>query len=326
MPAHARLRAALRGGVRVAVASADADMQQHLGAQVAWLQLLQLETRDAPAAVRWVTAEGFEAEQGFPPAAFAELQALAGKAEASVGGVGVGAGPARRLLAQFGSVEAAMAAAAAGKLKGWAPAVRAALDPATPAHRQLRSNLQLLTAARDPGVLTEAQKQALSFKLPPAGPPRASSAASQEELAWLHPRHAWRWRAVRPLAGATAAALRQQGLRCELKAATAEGLPVDIVVRGSGSSAVAAWVVVCCELDFAAAVPTAARHAAAAPPAQRVHAELRRDAQPAAPRQPALPPLNSAMSRHVQLLRKAAAAAGSSVVCLPWWQLGPEPR
>lgn len=61
----------------------------------------------------------------------------AGKREASVGGAGVGARAARKLLAAFGSIEAAREAAALGQLKGHSPAVQKLFlpgDPGSPPH------------------------------------------------------------------------------------------------------------------------------------------------------------------------------------------------
>ncbi|KAL4451844.1 hypothetical protein ABPG75_007506 [Micractinium tetrahymenae] len=157
---------------RVLVASGDGDMQQLLAPQVAWLQLHNQHSLSWPLGLELVTASAFQQQHGFPAAAYPDWLALVGKREASIQGAGVGGKSAAKLLTRYGGLEAVLAAAEAGELKGWGPAVARLVqggagsggrgsrssgggDDAAWEQRkaQLRRNRRLFAAAADPSVV-----------------------------------------------------------------------------------------------------------------------------------------------------------------------------
>lgn len=60
------------------VASGDSDMQQLLSPRVSWLHLAQAPSLQHPLGLELVTAEAFERQHGFPPAAYPEWLAFVG--------------------------------------------------------------------------------------------------------------------------------------------------------------------------------------------------------------------------------------------------------
>ena len=64
---------------RLLVASGDGDMQQLLAPRTAWLRLLSQPSLQHPLSAELVTAAEFERQHGFPPAAYPDWLALAGK-------------------------------------------------------------------------------------------------------------------------------------------------------------------------------------------------------------------------------------------------------
>jgi 5'-3' exonuclease len=74
----ARALAALRPGLRAAVASGDSDMRQLLALRVGWLQLLDGAGAAQPLGVQWHDLRGFEEAWGFAPALYPDYLSLAG--------------------------------------------------------------------------------------------------------------------------------------------------------------------------------------------------------------------------------------------------------
>jgi hypothetical protein len=290
-----------RRGCFAAVASADADAQQALSERVAWLRLGP-PGAGAPAGLAWETAAAFEARMGFPPAAYVDFLALTGKKEAGVGGAGVGARPAVRLLAEHGSLAAAAEAERAGRLNGWAPAVRAALRPGAAAERVAR-NRALLALRRDDAALPPAGAAALEAALDAAlaapPPAREAPALNSAALARLHPFHAARWRRAAPLAARLAAAVEG----AVAGGAAPGGLPVDVLLPGGRP----AFVLL--DLDFEPGAE-AARRRADAGGASNLGAALL-DGAPAA-----AAGVGGALRRHLAAVRRAAGAAPA---CVPHW-------
>ncbi len=283
------------------IASGDADMQQHLSSHTSWLEILPLTTLQSPAGLAVTDAAAFTAARGFPPAAYPDFLAFTGKRDASIGGVGVGSSAAAKLVKRFGGVEGAVAAAAAGELRGWGPAVEAALSTETNLQR-LRANLEVFRGETDPGkVLTLPQRAALAEL--PSGM-RTAETASPDDLAWLHPYFAGRWRQAEPLAERLALQLEAAGAGpCTVHAFAGPGMPVDLIV---GNRA----VMVAAPCDFAApqeptAPPLLDLAAAAAPEA------LPRLADPCSIGKR----LNRAAQHHISLLKKADAPP----LLVPFW-------
>lgn len=195
-----------------------------------------------------------------PPNGFS-APATAGKKEASIRGADVGAKTAAKLLARYGSLEAVLAAAAGGQLKGWGPAIPGLLGGGSGGAGQgsssgsshsdrLRRNRQLFAANDDPAVVEPRGMQqllaAVEHLQPAAAQPWDSSDGSgssgcsgggssgssiepSAELAWRYPLHARRWRHLQQLAQA----VEQRGSsRWEpQQAATPHGLAVDEVLE-----------------------------------------------------------------------------------------------
>lgn len=165
---------------------------------------------------------------------------MPGKTEASIRGAGVGGQTAAKLLARYGSLEAALSAAAAGELKGWSRAAQNLLsgsggsdgDGGEQQAARWRRNRQLFAANPDPSVVHSQGMQRLLAalqRLQPAaghGEAQLASVVAMPELAWQHPLHTRRWRTLLELAarqqgGSSAAAWQPQ------RAATQQGLAVD---------------------------------------------------------------------------------------------------
>jgi hypothetical protein len=297
------LDAVARRSCFAAVASADADVQQALGERVAWLQFGPLAA-GSPAGLALETAAAFEARVGFPPAAYVDFLALTGKKEAGVGGANVGARPAARLLAEHGSFAAAAEAERAGRLNGWAPAVRAALRPGAAAERVAR-NRALLALRRDAAALPRAGAAALEAALDAAlaapPPTREALALDSAALARMHPFHAARWRRAAPLAARLAAAVEG----AVAGGAAPGGLPVDVLLPGGRP----AFVLL--DLDFEPGAGAARRLAGA-----EAELELRAALLAGAPAITSAAGVGGALRRHLAAVRRAAGAAPA---CVPHW-------
>jgi len=262
----------------IIIASGDSDMQQYLNSSISWLHIAPLPTVTAPAALSVVTETSFSSKYNFPPCAYTDYLALVGKKEASVGGVGIGSSVAAKLLKQFHSIEGIKHAAQKGTLKGWPPAVeeiflnkKAASSPAT----QVERNLEIFSSITNPEVvLTSVQGEKLlaqaatkittnSNSIPSTSNKddilaEASALLSELPLAWQHPFYAIRWLQAGPLAQNLARILECRKLGpCKLQAATAEGLPIDLIIiideGGGGDGNVTdrgIAVMICAPCDF----------------------------------------------------------------------------
>lgn len=185
----------------------------------------------------------------------------------------MGGKTAAKLLARYGGLEAVLAAADSGQLKGWGPAVQHLLessgsqgssssDSGGDWQARLRRNRQLFAASADPAVVEARGMQALQALLeqqqpPPAAQPwDASDAAGSgsieptAHLAWLHPLHARRWRCLQQL---SQAASQQGGGRSSWRpqqAATPQGLAVDCLAEDAAGGRTATLFV--CPADVQA--------------------------------------------------------------------------
>lgn len=254
----------------------------------------------------------------------------AGKKEASIAGASVGARTAAKLLGRYGSLEAVLAASAAGQLKGWGPAVQHLLDDSSPnsggGHREalLRRNRRLFAANSDPAVVGQHgmhQLLAALDKLQPAvrsPAPTASTATSSDcgansssaqpptscsgslpiELAWQHPMHVRRWRHLQQQLAAGAVNSLASRLH---QAVTLQGLAVDELWESPGAEGAPASgrgaTFYVCPCDVAAGSWECA--------AQAVRRQQQQ--QPAGGNHTAslMPLLHGAMRHHVQLVKRA---------------------
>ena len=214
----------------LSIASGDSDMQQYIASatDTSWLEIVPFPTVTAPFGVQRITETDFLNAHGFLPSSYCDYLSITGKkVNASVGGVGIGASVAAKLMKQYKSVEGVEAAAKKGVLKGWPAAVEAAVTSGTPQNAQLCRNRQIFSPEIDPGVvLTKQQRHAL-VSLFAIEEPSSSSSSSKPtrfheqmeaeknhgleesttttttaavtvnagELIWKHPMHATRWRA-----------------------------------------------------------------------------------------------------------------------------------
>lgn len=252
----------------------------------------------------------------------------AGKREASIRGADVGGKTAAKLLARYHTLEAVLAAAADGQLKGWGPAVQHLLEgggskggtsisgggggSSTDWQARLRRNRQLFAASAEPAVVDARGMQALHDLLtvqqqPPAARPwddsngaggscSGSSGAIEAPatLAWLHPLHARRWRSLQQLSQAAS----QQGVGSASwqprQAATPQGLAVDRLAGDAAGGGDATFVV--CPADLQAGAWPKALAAAA-----QQQCEGRDDAQSRL----LMPLLHGGMRHHVRLVQRA---------------------
>lgn len=235
----------------------------------------------------------------------------------------MGARTAAKLLARYGSLEGVLAAAAAGQLKGWGPAVQQFLagsgnskggssssaDGGISSQREalLRRNMRLFAANSDPSVVEPRGMQQLLAALERLGPAESAGAAAAEqrtwessscrppELAWLQPMFARRWRHLLQLAADAAQSSSNNDAWLPGQQATPQGLAVD-ELRGpeadqAGSSGTAVFYV--CPIDVAAGGWNKALSAAStAPQGGDLTAAL-------------MPLLSGPMRHHVRLVQRA---------------------
>lgn len=253
------------------------------------------------------------------------LCTIAGKREASIQGAGVGGKSAAKLLARYGSLEAVLAAAEAGELKGWGPAVARLLqggssqssggskgrassetDAWQQRKAQLRRNRRLFAANTEPSVVESGgwgQLLAALDRLQPAATspwecsvhgrapcvtgPGGSAIIADAGLAWQHPLLARRQQQLQQLLGSA-----RPGL-----AVTPEGLAVDELCSRDSISSIsssrsrAVFHVCPCDVEagsWAAAVAAAGDQA----PGTDSTAAL-------------MPLLHGAMRHHIKLLQRA---------------------
>ena len=257
------------------------------------------------------------------------LPCPAGKPDANIGGLGVGASSAAKLLQRYGSVDAARAAAERGELKGWKPALQELLSGADPAALDtLHRNRQLFSLQRDPALLPAEDRRQLDRAVSRALASRSGTRShgqnqaappSLAELAWAHPLQAARWPGIQPYVQRLVKQLARSGEQCEAQAVVGAGLAADLlVVRsesviGGGSSSSSLALFVAGPTDLSPEAAGRARMACAAAeglPALDPSAVSQRN-------KALLPTLSGALRHHIQLVRKA----GCTVVCFPWWQV-----
>ena len=250
-----------------------------------------------------------------------------------MGGTGVGAATAAKLLQRYGTLEGVMEAGRQGQLKGWGPGVQGLLSGGPQHEQHLRQRRQLFSMHSDPAILREEERQQLRAALAglsvaaawdAAGSGAAADgaqahAAGPAELAWLHPLMAGRWRYIKEPLLRLSAALDAVGMCHTAQAATSSGLAADLLLAPGGSSAAVAVFLVG-RGDLSHAAPLAQLQAAAPPPGAAGEAAraLGDAGQVAALNRLLLPQLNGACKHHVGLLRKA----GLAVASVPWWHLG----
>ncbi|KAG7673188.1 hypothetical protein KSW81_006402 [Nannochloris sp. 'desiccata'] len=346
----------------IIIASGDSDMQQFLTPTISWLHIASLPTLIAPSALSIVTETSFYSKNKFPPSAYANYLALVGKKEASIGGVGIGSSLAAKLLKQFHSIEGIEQAAQQGSLQGWPPAVDAVFlnkNEASSAavSTQLERNREIFSSITNPeAVLTSAQREKLLaqaaarfFSIPSRSREEgralvaATAPSSGLGLVWHHPLHAIRWLQAGPLAQNLAQIFKLRNLGpCELQAATAKGLPIDLLIinegggggGGKGSVDGGVAVMVCAPCDFTISNSTESK-AAKAPQESIENAEhllksIIDDIENASRGGGRLEggvtdpchvgkKLNRAVQHHISLLKKAGVAP----VLIPWWILQP---
>ena len=240
----------------------------------------------------------------------------------------MGGKTAAKLLARYHDLEAVLAAADAGQLKGWGPAVQHLLEGRGSSSNggggsggsggstggdwraRLRRNRQLFAASADPAVVDARGMRLLQERLERQQPAAAaqpwdssgaagsgsSSSRSIEPtagLAWLHPLHARRWRCLQQLSQAALQGGRRSSWRPQ-QAATPHGLAVDGLEAGAAGSGGAATFFVCPADMQAGAWPKA------------VSASRQRPQDGNAAESRALAPLlHGGMRHHVKLVQRA---------------------
>lgn len=304
--------------VSLAVASGDSDMQEHIRDNVSWIHMLPLPDIENPSGLVVVDEASFVHRLGFQPTMYRQYLALAGKKDCGIGGIGVGPATASRLLRQFGGIDGALEAADRGALRGWGAKVSTALAADSPMRVKLRQNRSIfeLPATEQHNLLSEDEMQQLRLVLlsklqtqcDPLTTASKENTGLDAPLVWKHPLHAIRWICIHHLAEEVSRALVSQGHTCQLRAVTAEGLPVDVAVQlQSGERH---NIMVCGECDF---VPGGMNDLMQEGKVAHGFLSFKADMHYSK----VLGKLNRAVQHHVRILRKT----GHPPILIPWWHV-----
>lgn len=237
----------------IVIASGDKDMQHFLETNVMWMDVVAAA---APAGNSKVAAllhdaSSFTSRYGFPPSAYADYLALVGKKEASIGGVGIGASSAKKLLKRFQSLEAAVEAVHVKKQgKGYSSSIVGALTPGTEQYENiLIRNKEIFRVERDPEmVLTEKQRSEIVryYDTHAVGIRTGVQLPRREEEWKYHPYHAIRWHCIGETVQYLKSSIEVRGALWGVEAET--DIPVDILVKSASGTLIGVMVCGPCDL------------------------------------------------------------------------------
>lgn len=173
------------------VASGDSDMQQHICDMAAWVQVLPSPTVQAPCGIEIMTREAFPYE--FDPKYYQDFLVLVGKKEASIGGIGIGAKTAAKLVKQYGTVQCILEKA--GHLAGLDRKTKEVLNSET-SRMKIQRNIRIFKQCTEGAIakftdIEEAQvfDDLLCVTNDKSGPPPSY-------ILNLHPLYYLRWKQI----------------------------------------------------------------------------------------------------------------------------------